>query len=603
MKCSLRLYLQLCISFLAYFVFIPTPIFATGEFREDYDVQYAVAPSGITIVTQNVSLTNKMTNLYPQKYSIIIDSVHIKNVIAYDNGGIIRPQISQRDGKTEILLQFNEKVAGLGKTLRFSLRYENTDIAQKNGNIWELNIPGVAADPDLADYSVSLSVPPTFGQNAYMSPSPGNGNKWTKEQMVNGGISAAYGQLQQFDVKLSYFLDNPTVTSKRMEIALPPDTAFQKVAVQSLEPKPNNVVTDTDGNWLAQYTLSPSQKITVSAILGISLTLQPQTSFEKKDIDSAVYTAPQKYWETTDPKIQELAATYKTPRDIYDYVVRTLSYDYSRVSQSPIRKGAVQSLTNPTTAICMEFTDLFIAIARAAGIPAREAVGYAYTTNAKLRPLSLSTDILHAWPEYYDVNTHVWTPVDPTWADTTGGVNYFDKLDFNHIVFSYYGASSDYPYPAGFYKKSGSITKDILVQFSDKKPEDVTGKVGISYVFPKTVTSGFTASGSVVIKNISPVAMKRTTATIQSAPVDAAITTDIPDLPPYATYSVPVSFHLPNSFAKSYGMIVTTVAEESLRYDFMITPFIYSFSVPIIALSLIIGILIIATVRSRIWRK
>jgi hypothetical protein len=123
-----------------------------------------------------------MTNLYPQKYSIVIDSVHIKNVIAYDNGGIIKPQISQKDGKTEILLQFNEKVAGLGKTLRFSLRYENTDIAQKNGNIWELNIPGVAEDPDLAGYSVSLSVPPTFGPNAYMSPPPGKTsgqkNKW-----------------------------------------------------------------------------------------------------------------------------------------------------------------------------------------------------------------------------------------------------------------------------------------------------------------------------------------------------------------------------------------------------------------------------------------
>jgi hypothetical protein len=181
--------------------------------------------------------------------------------------------------------------------------------------------------------------------------------------MVLGGIRAAYGKEQQFDVKLSYFLDNPTVTSKNMELAIPPDTAFQKVSIQSLDPKPKTVLTDTDGNWLAQYTLAPSQKITVQATVTIRLTLQPSDSFERTTIDPALYTSSQKYWETTDGKIQELAALYNNPKDIYDYVVRTLSYDYSRVSQSPIRKGAVQALANPNTAICMEFTDVFIAIA------------------------------------------------------------------------------------------------------------------------------------------------------------------------------------------------------------------------------------------------
>lgn len=87
----------------------PSRVYAVGEFQEDYDVQYAIAPSGVTIVTQNVVLTNKMTNLYPQKYTILIDSVNIRNVIAYDNGGVIRPQIKQEDNKTQIILQFNEK--------------------------------------------------------------------------------------------------------------------------------------------------------------------------------------------------------------------------------------------------------------------------------------------------------------------------------------------------------------------------------------------------------------------------------------------------------------------------------------------------------------
>ncbi len=595
-------FVSYCLLFIVYCLISPSHVLAVGEFTENYDVQYAVAPSGVTIVTQNVSLTNKKTNLYPQKYSILIDSVHIKNVIAYDNGGIIKPQITQKDNRTEIVLQFNEKIVGMGKSLKFSLRYENTDIAQKNGEIWEINIPGVADGPDLENYFVSISVPPTFGANAYMSPPPAGGNKWTKDQMIRGGVSAAYGNVQQFESTLSYYLDNPTVTTKTMEIALPPDTAYQQISIQSLDPKPKTVVKDIDGNWLAQYDVSAQSNTSISAKVNIKVFLHPNDSFVTQPVDSSLYTAPAKYWETQDPKIMELASQYKTPREIYEYVVRTLSYDYGRVNKSPIRKGAVQALSTPESAICMEFTDVFIALARAAGIPAREAVGYAYTTNAKLRPLSLSTDVLHAWPEYYDTESKIWIPVDPTWADTTGGVNYFDKLDFNHIVFSYYGKSSDYPYPAGFYKKAGSTTKDVFVQFTQGKQAEKTGKLAISYLFPKTITSGITGSGSVTIENISEVAISGVTATIQSAPVDVFITKLIPDLPPYANYTIPISMHIPNSFTKNFGMIVTTAGDESMRFDFIIVPFIYTFSVPIIAITIVVVLLVGLMVWERVWK-
>src|SRR4030042_1175852 len=154
--------------FICLFVYlIMTPVvWAAGEFQADYAVQYAIAPSGLTIVSQNVTLTNKQTNLYPQKYSIIIDSTKIKNVIAYDSNQIVPTEISQKDGKTEIVLTFNDTVVGLGKQLAFTLRFENGDIAQKNGSIWEVNIPGVAPDTDIASYSVWLSVPQSFGPNA-----------------------------------------------------------------------------------------------------------------------------------------------------------------------------------------------------------------------------------------------------------------------------------------------------------------------------------------------------------------------------------------------------------------------------------------------------
>lgn len=576
-----------------------TPVaWAAGEFLADYDVQYAVAPGGTTIVTQNITLTNQLSNVYPQRYSIAIDSLQIKNILAYDNLGIIKPDIKQVDGKTEITLTFNEKVAGLGKQLPFSLRYESADIAVKNGSIWEITIPGVAPDPDLSRYVVSLSVPHTFGENAYMSPLPAQAGKWTKEQMTSGGITAAYGTTQAFDLTLSYFLENPTVSTRRTHVALPHDSAFQKVYIKSLSPAPSTVTVDEDGNWMAEYDLLPTQRLEVKADLTVAISLTPRANYKDVLGDREQYIKQDKYWEANAQKVQELARTYTTPRDIYNYVVRTLSYDYDRISQVPIRKGASQALASPDNSICMEFTDVFIAIARAAGIPAREAVGYAHTTNARLRPLSFVSDVLHAWPEYYDEARQIWVPVDPTWADTTGGVNYFDKLDFNHVVFAHHGVRSEYPLPAGFYKKPGENSKDVQVTFAPKIPTVLPSQLAVFYDVPEKTTSGFTLRGQVYIENRSETALDEPIAvTIQSTPVNVATTTQLLSLPPYARVPIDIAISIPAYLRHGEGAIVTTAGETIARHAFVIVPVIYHFFIPIICALVVVIILCIAWIR------
>jgi len=586
------------------FLFIPLNfVHASGEFQADYNVQYDVAPSGVTIVTENVTLTNLITNLYPQKYSILIDSENIRNVIAYDGGGIINPQITQVNNKTQIYLSFNDKVIGIGKQLKFSLRYEDTDIAHKNGSIWEVNIPGVTNDADIATYAVTLRVSPTFGENAYISPPPGNGNQWTKEQMIQGGISAAYGTKQSYNLNLSYYIENSNLVSTTEEVALPPDTAYQHVIIKSLNPKPTTVIRDSDGNWMAEYDLLPTQHINVTADVNVLLQLAPSVGIIEPIPDKSIYLSPTKYWEATDPGIRALAKQYTTPRAIYQYVVNALTYDYTRVSQSPVRKGAVKALLTPKNSICMEFTDLFVAIARAAGIPAREVVGYAYTTNARLRPLSLVTDVLHSWPEYYDSYRNVWIQIDPTWANTTGGVNYFDKLDFNHIVFAIHGKESDYPNPAGFYKQNGKQTKDVVVTFADSSPIPEQGKINTSYVFPKSVLSGFQARGNILLTNISNSEVPLVSITIYSEPFDVAFTQSYANVLPYASISIPVSVPLPGYFLSGTGILRATVNGQQTQYSFIIRPFVYNLVVPfIISLVSIILFIIIAFKTKSIWK-
>ncbi len=142
-------------------------------------------------------------------------------------------------------------------------------------------------------------------------------------------------------------------------------------------------------------------------------------------------------------------------------------------------------------------------MARAKGIPARGLVGYAHTDNTNLRPTKIEglvdTTVLHAWPEYFDKEKKRWIQVDPTWGSTTGGINYFNKLDTNHFVFAINGVSSEEPLPAGAYKTASDQIDDVKVEFSEAKTDfEADPKIGYN---KEKVVSGFPSTGQISIEN------------------------------------------------------------------------------------------------------
>lgn len=548
-----------------------SPVAASTDFLADYSTQYAISPSGVAIVTQNVTLTNKQSTMFPKEYAVTLDTQNINNVIAYDAKGVIAPKIFQHDDKTDIILPFNTQVVGLGKKMTFTLRYENNDVAKQLGTIWEIQIPGIVDDGSINTYTVSLQTPADFGPATYVYPASTN-NRWKKDELTHGGIRIAFGDRQSYDVRLKYHLENNQLTPITSEITLPPDTVFQKVTIKQIDPKPKRTHKDQDGNWLSEYELSGGQKLDVTADLSVTTVMKPREDFQEEPVKKETYLVRQQYWETDNAEIIKLAQTYKTPEDIYNYVTHALTYDYQRVNKDSMRKGAVEALNSPQTSLCSEFTDLFIAIARTAGIPAREAVGFAYTTNKKLRPLSLVSDVLHAWPEYYDEKTQIWIPVDPTWQNTTGGINYFDSLDFNHIVFALHGVSSEQPYPAGSYKKGTQPQKNVSVKFSSTLHTTGNPTIKTSFLFPQIATAGKTFAGSVTFENISGSAVSEMTAFIQSSPFPFAATIKETNIPPFGKITAPVSIPINNYFFLGKGMINVTVNSQTVSYYFSIRP-------------------------------
>ncbi len=555
------------------FFILPHPAFADSKFTSMVNVTYAVNESGITHTTTNVVITNTTPNYYVSSYTLKLGFENIDNVKASDPGGPIIPVIRKTDSGQEITIKFNSVVYGMNTTLPFTLSFDTTDIATKNGSIWEVNIPGLASQNEFSDFTVHVQAPPSFDKPTYIKPEqPNNSLTFTKDQLGKSGISLAFGKSQIYEYHLLYHLQNKNLFPIRTEIALPPTTNYQDVYVTSLNPKPTNVRVDTDGNWLAEYILTPSQNIEVKADGDISVSLYPKEASLTGE-QRRLYTQEKPYW-TQNAAIKTLAKQLQTPEAIYNYVVGHLQYDFSRVNDNQQRLGAIRILDKPSSAVCLEFSDLFVALARAAGIPAREIDGYAYTQNTKERPLSLVKDVLHAWPEYYDDTKKQWVMVDPTWGNTTGGVDYFHTFDFDHIAFSIKGANSSYPIPAGGYKLPGDENKKDIEMSFGVLPSDTTPSIDASITMQSMFLSAFPISGAIVLKNTGVSAFPQQSVNILSSGLTPHIQTlPVTDIPPFGSITIPFSFTKTPLLTNTYTAITIALAGHEISKKISIVTF------------------------------
>jgi len=269
-----------------------------------------------------------------------------------------------------------------------------------------------------------------------------------------------------------------------------------------------------------------------------------------------------------------LANELKTPKKIYEYVVDKLSYDFSRVESNSPRLGALEALKNPDSAVCLEFSDLFIALSRSAGIPARQINGYAYTDNSSQRPLSFVKDILHAWPEYYDYEKSAWIMVDPTWGNTTRGVDYFDLLDFDHFAFVISGENSSYPVPAGGYKSESDLNKkDVDVKISKAftpKGSSLNPKLNIKSI----VIAGFPINATVTIENTGDVISSQTETLVTSEKLTPGKQTLITGgIPPFGSKDISFSFDKTSFLTNKTDTVRIAVAGNNAYKRVYIAPF------------------------------
>jgi len=534
---------------------------------------YTVTATGKTIVEQKFQIKNKNPELFVSKYGIVVSSTNLNNVKVSHNGKELEPLTTSQKGQTSIGVTFEDKVVGEGKNNELVISYTDQDIALISGKILEVNIPKLSDHYQYQSYQLELRVPSIFDTPSRISPSTftlkqdGDYNVISYSDLKDQSVSAIFGSKQIFDLKLNYYLDNPSSQNALTQITLPPETPYQKVYYLNLDPMPNNIKEDQDGNFIATYEIPANNSFNVELFAQITLTLRENPLIPFSPVLPAHLTE-QKFWEINSQEIINATQNLDGVKSIYDFTVEKLNYTSKNLDQNFERLGAVTALNkaNENDATCQEFTDLFITLARQEGIPARRVVGIAYSNNEELRPSNLASDILHTWPEYYNQEQKAWLRSDPTWEDTTGGIDYFNNFDLNHIALAINGSSSTLPYPAGSYLgNNDEKNKKIYLDFSKEELAEINPDLEINLLNKKVSGLNIPGNYDIQIFNKTGKVWYFSDVKISGNDLEIVINQDheVQKILPFSKIVLPITvYNKDNNITQKYKIEVVAILKE-----------------------------------------
>lgn len=504
--------LKVLFCLLLFFVFwvIPKPAFAADEFSSSYDITYSVLEDGATDVTQKIKLKNLTDKFFPSSFSLVVPGSEVSDITASDTQGNLEVETSKEGSGTKLTVKFtNQQIIGVGKEYPFTLRMKDKGIAKNLGEVWNIKIPKIAQQTQVEGFKLVLSVPTSFGDPDYVLPKPSRVSEsggrinfsFAGDEFFQSGVSAIFGDKLNFSFEALYRLRNDSIFPKFAGIPISLKSNSQKTYIELIEPRPESSRVDAFGNTIVFFKLNPAQTLDVKVSGFITTSLNNSEKEVLNEAQTQTYLEKNKYWDENNPIVKaklteilggkENLSDLEKAREIDKYVSNFLRFDYSRIEKGDFtRFGSLTSLNNPEKALAAEFVDLEITLLRAAGIPARQVIGFSLAQEGK--PFSFHNPTLHSWVEIYDKQLG-WIISDPAWENTTQGTELFNFNDLTHLGLTYGSWNSGYILPS---KIEAKIHQG---EIQEKKGAELDVQIN------PEILSGFPAKAKIRINNLGNV--------------------------------------------------------------------------------------------------
>ena len=243
---------------------------------------------------------------------------------------------------------------------------------------------------------------------------------------TEGGIegnSSYQAEHERIDFVISYFIKAYGNTD-RVEFltSIPRDYKYrQKIHGYSFSTEPDDMFLKGE-NYYARFLIeNPAEefsfKISVDMDIydfGMNIAGTVGDNYVSEKTALLKYKEEEQFIEKNDPYIKEIAGSFKSTgqadliNQLYNYVLDNMQY----TGYNPSSVGAAGAIA-AGGGDCTEYSDLFVALCRAKGIPARTVEGY--TTDASPSEISMG----HNWSEVY-LDDYGWVPFDTIYDDNNG---------------------------------------------------------------------------------------------------------------------------------------------------------------------------------------
>ncbi len=231
---------------------------------------------------------------------------------------------------------------------------------------------------------------------------------WIYQSSRKGDLEKAYNQPRL--VRYAFTVTNTTnqlIKSAELKVRAPVlRTPSQKcgeiTASQTFE-----TLKDKVGNQVLRFTLADLPPFG-SRIITVSVDLMMAQAPVRTDLDErSVWLAAEPFVEADDTEIKAEAQklTAGDPQAVAAKINAWTADHITYAGYVANERGARYAFKN-RKGDCTEYMDLFVALSRAASIPARGLGGFICPESANLTPAGY-----HNWAEFYDGKT--WQPADP----------------------------------------------------------------------------------------------------------------------------------------------------------------------------------------------